>query len=200
MRPKFVSTIAVVASLALASCGGGEETGAGSAGQGNSTDRAFVADMIPHHESAIEMAEIAQERGTSEFVKTLAASIIETQSEEIETLKAEDSALAGEGIEVGDLGVPDHMAGMSEDTASLRTAEPFDEAFLEMMIPHHEGAVTMAEVELDKGGDPELRELAEQIISTQQAEIAQMEAELGGSSAAEEGTEETGGHGSGHSG
>ena len=183
MKTKLIGTLAIVAALALAACGSDEETPAASGGSGNATDRAFVADMLPHHESAIEMAEIAQERGTSEFVKTLAGNIIETQSDEIETLKAEDAGLADEGVEVGDLGVPDHMMGMSMDTASLRTAEPFDEAFLNMMIPHHEGAVPMAEVELDKGADPELIELAEQIISTQEEEITQMESELGGASA-----------------
>ena len=93
MKSKALSALAVLVALTFAACGSDEETSAGSGG-GNSTDRAFAADMIPHHESAIEMAEIAQERGESEFVKTLAANIIESQSEEIKTLKSEDSSLA----------------------------------------------------------------------------------------------------------
>jgi uncharacterized protein (DUF305 family) len=46
------------------------------------------------------------------------------------------------------------MMGMNGDVAGLKTARPFDRAFLRMMIPHHEGAVLMARAELAKGKDP----------------------------------------------
>lgn len=180
MRMKMLAVLAVASGLGLSACGSSHGEGhGGSASSGESVDRAFVAEMIPHHESAIEMAEIAQERGTSPFVKSLADDIIRTQSSEIDTLRTEDAQLAEEGAEKGDLGVPGHMMGMDGDTASLRSADPFDQAFLNMMIPHHEGAVTMAEVELDKGSDPELKRLAEQIVAAQEREITQMKAELG---------------------
>ena len=75
---------------------------------------------------------------------------------------------------------------MDHDTAALRTAVPFDRAFLEMMLPHHEGALEMSKAELAKGADPELKSLAQQIIDGQQREIDAMRAEverLGGSAA-----------------
>ena len=204
MKPKLISTLAVISALAISACGGDDQGSTGSDGAGNEIDRAFVEAMIPHHESAIEMAKIAQERGTSEFVLELADDIVDTQSAEIETLRTEDAALADAGIEVGDLGVPAHMMGMSEDAASLKTAEPFDESFLNMMIPHHEGAVEMARVEMDKGSDPELIELAEDIVAAQEAEIEEMQAHLSGKAPAE--SEPDGGapseseeeHGGGH--
>jgi uncharacterized protein (DUF305 family) len=56
----------------------------------------------------------------------------------------------------------------------LRDAKPFDREFIDMMIPHHEGAVTMAKEELEKGDNPTLRKLAEDIIAAQNREIAQM--------------------------
>lgn len=55
--------------------------------------------MIPHHESAIEMAEVAHDRGESRFVKQLADDIVGTQNSEIETLRAQDAELEEAGVE-----------------------------------------------------------------------------------------------------
>ncbi len=180
---KMLPALVTAGALALAGCGsddsGGAASGSGGQAAGNPTDRAFVAEMIPHHEGALEMAEIAQKRGESEFVKGLADDILRTQAEEITTLRREDQQLADAGVEKGALGVPGHMMGMSEDTAQLKTATPFDEAFIKMMVPHHKGAIEMAKVELAKGSDPELKTLAQQIIDAQQREIKEMTAQLG---------------------
>ena len=150
MQMRFLAAAAVL--LMFAGCGsddgagghGGHSNGASS--QELAVDRAFVAAMVPHHESAVEMAEIAERRGQSEFVKTLAADIIRTQNAEISTMRAEDSKLADEGAKPGSLGVPEHMMGMEDDPTMLNDAKPFDREFLRMMIPHHQGAVTMAKV------------------------------------------------------
>jgi uncharacterized protein (DUF305 family) len=192
MKRMVIPTILVAAALALAGCVSDDESADGKGG--NPTDRAFVAEMIPHHRSAVTMAKIAQRRGESAFVRELAADIRRTQTAEISTLRREDEGLELAGIDRGSLGVPEHMTGMDADPASLRSAEPFDEAFIEMMIPHHEGAITMAKVELDKGADPELTALAEDIVETQEQEIRDMRAHL--SDSGEEGAD----HGSGHSG
>ena len=189
---KTLAVLVTTGALAVTGCGDDDSPSSGEPGGGNGTDRAFVAAMVPHHESAVEMAKIAQSRGESEFVKELAGTIVTTQTEEIATLRREDEALEAAGVEQGSLGVPEHAMGMDDDPAELENAEPFDRAFLEMMIPHHEGAIEMAKAEQAKGEDPELEALAQEIITAQQREIDEMRDHLGLEGDAE--------HGSGHSG
>ena len=152
---------------------------------GNTDDAAFVSGMIPHHEGAIEMAQIALDRGEHPEIKKLANEIIAAQEKEIATMTPIKEDLEAEHGE--------HMAGgghggMEMDPEELRTAKPFDREFIDMMIPHHEDAVVMAKEELEKGENDELRKLAEEIISAQNREIEQMRTwreEWYGSSAAE---------------
>lgn len=178
---KIIPALAVAGALFSAGCGDSDNSddSASQAAGGNPVDRAFVADMIPHHESAVQEAQIAQRRGSSEFVKQLADDIVKTQNAEISTLRAADQRLKNAGVEQGSLGVPEHMMGMDDDPASLKTAKPFDAAFIRMMIPHHEGAITMAKAEIQKGKDTELKKLADQIIKAQQREIGEMREHLG---------------------
>ncbi len=63
---------------------------------------------------------------------------------------------------------------MSMNMTSLGSAKPFDRAFIDMMIPHHQGAVRMAQAELAKGKNPKLRALAHRIVTAQDREIGQM--------------------------
>lgn len=166
-RRATLAVLVTAGAVALAACGGSDPAG-------NGTDRAFAAEMIPHHTSAVAMAKLAQERGSSAFVKGLADDIVASQTKEIATLRREDRALADDGVKRGTLGVPSHMMGMDDDPSMLRSASPFDAAFIKMMIPHHEGAITMAKAELAKGQDPELKALATAIIAAQQREITEM--------------------------
>jgi uncharacterized protein (DUF305 family) len=173
---------AAVAAIALAGCGDDTQTADTGARAGNPVDRAFIADMVPHHRSAVQMAKIAQKRGQSAFVQQLANDVVRTQTQEIDVMRSEDHKLAGAGIAKGSLAVAEHTMGMNGDVASLKTAKPFDRAFIAMMIPHHEGAVVMAKAELAKGKDPKLKTLAQNIITAQQREIATMRKHQGAGS------------------
>lgn len=195
MTRMILLALLAAGALAFASCGGDDDDGSSGGGaKANGVDRAFVADMIPHHESAVEMAKIAQKRGESEFVKNLAADIIRTQNEEIHTLRSRDEQLEIAGVEKGDLGVEAHMKGMEDDPAELKTAKPFDEAFIDMMIPHHEGAIDMARAELARGADKELQALAQDIIDAQTREIEEMREHVGESGSESELDKDAGGH------
>jgi uncharacterized protein (DUF305 family) len=179
MTRRFLPAVAVLGALLLTACGSDDTaTRRRSGATGDSVDRAFVAQMIPHHRSAVQMAQIARRRGASTFVRQLADDVVRTQTAEISTMRAADRRLRHAHVTMGVLGIPRHMMGMDGDLASLESAKPFDRAFMRMMLPHHQGAVAMANAELVKGDDPELKALARRIIGAQRREIARMRTQL----------------------
>ena len=153
----------------------------------NAADVSFAQMMIPHHEQAVEMAELAVDRAESQEVNDLAAEIEAAQAPEIETMRGWLEEW-GESVNTGMEGM-EGMAGMEgmegmmseEQMAALEAAsgQAFDELFLTQMREHHEGAVMMAEEELEKGEYPEAKELARTIVDTQRAEIAEIDRLLG---------------------
>ena len=164
----------LVASLAwlLSACASHDEPHGSS--NATATDRAFVAEMIPHHESAVDMAELAQQRGRHPEVKELAEAIVKDQNAEIDTMKAMAAEMDKAGVKPGDLGMDaDHM-GMGGDMADLEKAKPFDREFIDVMIPHHQGAIRMARAEIAKGRNPELKKIAHAIVDAQTSEIDEM--------------------------
>ncbi len=157
----------------------------------NDADVAFAQGMLPHHEQAVEMAQLAADRAADPRVQDLAARIEAAQAPEIETLSGWLEAWGAEatgstGMGHGEMGHGDTGGMMSEeDMESLGGAAgaEFDRMFLEMMIAHHEGAVEMATTEAAEGRAPDAIAMAEEIRDTQNAEIAEMRqllAELGG--------------------
>jgi uncharacterized protein (DUF305 family) len=171
LRALALSFLALAAVLVVAGCG---SSGTSSSSAGNGVDLAFASQMIPHHTSAIAMAKIAQQRTTRPDIKTLAGNIVSSQGSELKTLRAGKAELEKAKVTKGDLGIAAHEMGMDMNNASLKTANPFDRAFIDMMVPHHQGAVRMARVELAKGASPTLKRLAQQIIDAQAKEIGQM--------------------------
>jgi uncharacterized protein (DUF305 family) len=150
-----------------------KSSGDSRSGPGNATDAMFVNSMIPHHEGAVEMAQLAKTRAEHPEVKQLAAAIVTAQEKEIATMAPIKAELAGEH---GDHQMEgDHHVEMTAaELNELKTAKPFDRTFIDLMVPHHEGALTMAEEQLEKGENEELRTLAQEIIDSQKREIAQM--------------------------
>ncbi len=163
----FALAAALVLSIgALVACGG-EDTKA------NGIDRAFAEQMIPHHQSAVDMGKVGLERAQRPELRSLAENIIASQNSEIATMRsAVEGPLAG--VEPESMGMSMEMMGMGMDHNMLRGANPFDLAFIDMMIPHHEGAIRMARIELERGENPEMQALARSIMAAQEREIAQM--------------------------
>ncbi len=141
----------------------------------NDADVEFTTGMIPHHQQAVEMSEMAVNQGGPE-VADLAERIEAAQGPEIETMTAwlQDWRVdvpTGMGA-MGDMGMMN-----SGDMQKMMGAEggQFDTVWLEMMIEHHQGAISMSRTQQDEGVNPEAVDLAGTIIEAQQAEIVEME-------------------------
>jgi uncharacterized protein (DUF305 family) len=176
-----LAVLASVVVLTLAACGS-DRSSAGSAAF-DDADVEFLQGMVPHHSQAVAMAELVPDRTDRPELNELAETIISTQNEEIEQMNTVLSDAGAEPVEGG----MDHggmteggmtMSGMMDDQQmqDLESAEgqDFELMFLDMMTAHHQGAIEAAEQVLDAGENPEVADLAEQIIEAQQAEIEQM--------------------------
>ncbi len=146
----------------------------------NSADVAFARMMIPHHQQAIDMAELVPARTQNAWLRSFAQQVTAVQGPEIQQL---ETALNAWGQAAATTTGHGHeMDGMmtTEQLAQLESlsGDAFDREWITLMIAHHRGAVAMAQTELAQGQNPEMRALAQQIIGAQQAEIAEMQAQL----------------------
>ena len=174
--------------LTLAACGTDDPADSAADGGGggfNDADVSFAQNMIPHHEQAVQMAQLAEGRASSPEVVELAAVIEAAQAPEIEQMTAwleewREEVPSG-SMEHGDMGHGESsgMPGMmdAEDMEQLETTSgpEWDEMFLTSMIEHHEGALAMARTEQANGENEDALALAEKVEADQEAEIATME-------------------------
>ena len=172
-RPLLALLAAALSVLLITACGGDDSGPTGDV-RANGTDAAFTNAMIPHHESAVDAADLALSRAEHRQLEELAREMLTVQSTELATLRSVRDVIQQAGIEEGDLGLSEEEMGVGHHPAELRNAEDFDCAFIEMMVPHHEGAIRMARAELESGIHAELRRMSESIIDAQGYEIRQM--------------------------
>ncbi|MBW4686760.1 MAG: DUF305 domain-containing protein [Komarekiella atlantica HA4396-MV6] len=147
-------------------------------------DLRFIDAMIPHHQGATVMAKEAQQKSNRPEIKKLADEIIKAQNQEITQMKqwrtawypkAGDKPMAydakmGHMMEMS----PEQMQAMMMNMDLGAADGEFDLRFINAMIPHHEAAVVMAKDALQKSQRPEIKNLAQEIIKSQNAEINQM--------------------------
>ena len=196
-RPARAAAV-VTAALALAACGGDDPTlsGSGAGGQPGSTaqsgavagidrerndqDIAFITDMKPHHEGALEMARLGESRAADPKVKDLARRIVAAQDPEIQTMQKMATAWgvdlnAAAGGPHGGMNMGGGM-GKGEDVAALEplSGPAFDKEFLTRMTAHHQSAVEMANKELSAGLNKQAKQMAQDIVTSQTAEINEM--------------------------
>jgi uncharacterized protein (DUF305 family) len=186
-RPRTRTLLLALALAALgvvAACGDDSSTttpkGASTQGAHNAQDVAFTSEMIPHHQQAVEMADLVLGRDASAELKALAQQVKAAQGPEIQQmagwLQAWGEQLPGEhGVGHG-MAMSDGMlteAEFSDLDAAQGTA--FARQFLEGMIRHHQGAVAMAREEIAQGQDAKVKALAQAVVSGQTAEITLMQ-------------------------
>lgn len=187
-----VTALAAGAAISLTACGSSSSdtsapaassSASASAGSHNAADAMFVQMMIPHHEQAVAMSDmLLAKQGIDGRVVALAQEIKAAQGPEIATMKrwASSWGVSTDGSMSMDHGSMDHgsMSGMmsADDMNRLQAAQGADAAklFLDQMIEHHTGAITMAQNEIRTGQDPTAKQLAESIVTTQQREIGTM--------------------------
>ncbi|KGN29759.1 hypothetical protein N802_11450 [Knoellia sinensis KCTC 19936] len=157
-------------------------SGTSASGAHNDADVKFATGMIPHHAQAVSMAAMVPTRASSQEVKDLAKQIQAAQDPEITQMTGWLQAWgapvpAATGMQHGG----DGMMSMDEmSQLGSATGTDFDRMWLQMMIKHHQGAITMARTELADGADADAKALAQAIIDGQSDEIATMTALLTG--------------------
>ena len=174
------------------------------AGPHNQADVTFAQQMTIHHQGAIAMADLAPSRAASSQIKTLAAAIKAAQAPEIIEMKmwlarwvpgagmsgmAKATAMGGMTATtamggMASTGSSSSMPGMMTDqqmtALTAASGAAFDKMFLQLMITHHQGALTMATTEKAQGSNPAALKLADSITASQTAQIAQMQTMLKG--------------------
>ena len=141
----------------------------------NDADVMFLQMMYPHHAQAVDMAKLVPTRSQNQQVKDLATAIEKAQAPEMQQMT---TLLAG-------FGKPAPSATMSHSMPGLMTPQQmteltglsgaaFDKMWLQMMVEHHQGAITMANDELKNGTNADAKAMAQAIITAQQAEITTM--------------------------
>ena len=185
-RSLLLTTLVLVAILGLlvscANSGGGEEQGSsgseddmhegmahgsesthGASAEmlmetGEYSDERFIDAMVPHHHGAIEMAQVALENAEHPEILALAEDVVSAQEAEIGQLKAIKQEQFGTSEVPMDMSAEEMEGmGMTMDPQEMANQEPFDNAFIDNMIPHHESAIEMVQVALEESENPEIR-------------------------------------------
>lgn len=175
MNRVFAFLLAGLLGLTLTACGSGDDH--------NAADVAFLQGMIPHHQQAIEMSQMASSQASSPEVQDLAARIEQAQDPEIETMSTllegwDEEVPSGSGMDM-DMGSMDGMMTEAQMGELMGASGPeFDELFLTFMIEHHTGAIQAAQAQQEDGESSDAIELAETIEQSQTEEVEEMEALL----------------------
>ncbi|MER5536746.1 DUF305 domain-containing protein [Streptomyces mirabilis] len=197
-----VAAVGVVAAgaLMLAACGsdsdgasgmdhGGSKSSATAtatatvkAGDVDEADVTFAQMMIPHHEQAVAMAELADGRASDAEIKDLAAKIEKAQDPEIKTmtgwLKSWGKPTATGDTPGMDMGSDGMMSDKDMKELKAMQGKEFDKMFAQMMIDHHDGAIAMAKTEQKSGQNADAKEMADAIVTGQSAEVKQLQSIL----------------------
>jgi uncharacterized protein (DUF305 family) len=202
-RGRVVLVLVVVAALAVGALVGAllARQPAITAASDGSVDAGFARDMAAHHAQAVELAVLVRDRSTDEEVRTVALDILLTQQNQIGQMAGwlatwDLPAAASAPPMAWMTGEHGHGTAAADDDATGYAAMPgwvsredlqrladaagsdADRLFLQLMIPHHEGGVEMAEYAVERAQRPQVVALAENIVRSQDRELVALQAML----------------------
>lgn len=142
-------------------------------------DNDFAAMMKAHHMSAIEAAQAEVANGSDATIKPMAQKMLEDQQREVAELNTFLSGHKAHGG--GEAFYKEAMNLMNNSNMNMDMSGSVDRQFVNMMIPHHQGAIDMSRAYLKSGAhEPQLKTMANNIIASQQKEIDQLQKWLSG--------------------
>lgn len=202
-RPLALAATGLALTLTLAACGTGTDhstsmtiSSSVSDQTGRAGDVAFAQLMIPHHQQAVEMADLALATSTSPEVTQLARDIKAAQDPEISQMRtwlaawgepeqmpgttASDGSMDHSSMDMGGVTSAGMMTEEDMTKLSRATGKDFDRIWLQMMIAHHQGAISMANEVLATTSDPKVKDLADAVVASQMNEVSTMQQLLTG--------------------
>jgi len=140
-------------------------------------DLQFIYTMTKHHQMAVGMGEMAGQKATDAKVKEFGRMVVEDQKKDIARLTAWRSQWYAGAPDAHNMQLPG-ASSMDMDMGHMQTMKghDFDMMFVEMMIPHHKGALEMSRDALQKSVRPEIKAFAQETVDKQLKEIDAMEA------------------------
>ncbi|WP_393915925.1 DUF305 domain-containing protein [Halostreptopolyspora alba] len=142
----------------------------------NEADAEFMVQMIEHHKQALDMSELAEDRADRDAIVSIAERIYDAQNAEIKAMQGwvdsnvdDPQEYEIDHSEMPGMATPEEMAELEDSSG-----DDFDRLFVDLMVTHHEGGVTMAEDVLIDGESDMISSFASDVIATQRGEIARM--------------------------
>ena len=146
---------------------------------GEAYDRNFIANMIAHHQGAVEMAKLAQKNAKHQELKDMADGIVSAQEKEVTNMIAWQkewgypSTSGDDMMDHSAMGIMDDMSDMMSELEG-KMGDEFDKAFTAQMIMHHRSAINMAAPGEQNAKHQEVKELTKAIVAAQAKEVRQM--------------------------
>lgn len=160
------STMPMASGMGMASAMAGMETATSAA----PFDAQFIDSMIEHHTGAITMAQDALKNAERQEIKDMAQNIIRDQQKEVDQLKAWRQQWYPDLAPTGGMGM-----SMGDMTVAGDPNQSYDQRFITAMLAHHNGAIAMAKEALNKAERQEIKDLAQNIVTAQEAEVKQLQ-------------------------
>ncbi|RAU98442.1 DUF305 domain-containing protein [Mycolicibacter senuensis] len=193
MRSALAVVVALVVSVSVGACHRSapepeqqESSSSAVANTGSPGDIAFLEDMVVHHQQALELTAMVPGQSADPAVVALADHIAAQQRVELQGCQAQllqweapDSAPGEPDTATDKHDIPGMVDEATMDKLRSLRGPEFDKLWLQSMISHHRGAIEMAHNEIEHGQSPEAISIAQSLAARQQAEIDQMNRQLG---------------------